>query len=80
MTWVTAWISVVDLLGSVGERRPFDLTRLEAKMVLIRVDFPRPVWPVDGGCQHIFDNSTSLVAHILPRPHCPPRFEASEQS
>lgn len=28
---------------SVGERRPLDLTRLEAKMVLIKVDLPRPV-------------------------------------
>ena len=45
-TWVTAWISLVCLMGSVGERRPLDLTRLEAKMVLIRVDLPRPVWPV----------------------------------
>lgn len=41
----TAWISVVCLTTSSGARRPFESIRWEAKMVLIKVDFPRPVCP-----------------------------------
>ena len=44
----TDWISVVCLTTSSGIRRPFDSIRWDAKMVLIRVDFPRPVWPTLG--------------------------------
>lgn len=43
--WETVWISVVDLTGSSGARRPLESMRWAAKMVLIKVDFPRPVWP-----------------------------------
>ena len=32
-------------MGSLGSRRPFESMRCEAKMVLINVDLPRPVWP-----------------------------------
>jgi len=39
----TVWISVVDLTGSSGKSRPLESIRWEAKMVLINVDFPRPV-------------------------------------
>lgn len=41
----TAWISVVDRIGSSGDRRPLLSIRCEAKMVLINVDLPSPVWP-----------------------------------
>ena len=39
-------ISVVDRIGSVGVSRPLESMRWEAKMVLISVDFPKPVLPV----------------------------------
>lgn len=38
-------ISVVERTGSLGVRRPLESIRWDAKIVLIRVDFPRPVWP-----------------------------------
>ena len=38
-------MSVVCLTGSSASRRPFESTRCDAKMVLMSVDFPRPVWP-----------------------------------
>lgn len=41
----TVWISVVERTGSSGVSRPFESIRWEAKMVLIKVDFPRPVCP-----------------------------------
>ena len=44
----TVWISVVERTGSLGVRRPFESIRWDAKMVLTRVDFPRPVCPVRG--------------------------------
>jgi hypothetical protein len=37
---------VVDRTGSLGVRRPLESIKWEAKIVLIRVDFPRPVWPI----------------------------------
>lgn len=46
MMWDTDWISVVERMISSGLRRPLDSMRCEAKMVLIRVDLPSPVWPV----------------------------------
>lgn len=49
--WETAWISVVARTGSSGEVRPFDSIRCEAKMVLIKVDFPSPVWPIQTTSQ-----------------------------
>jgi len=36
---------VVDRTGSSGASLPFESIRCEAKMVLMRVDFPRPVCP-----------------------------------
>jgi hypothetical protein len=39
-------MSVVCLIGSSASKRPFESIRCEAKMVLISVDFPSPVWPV----------------------------------
>jgi hypothetical protein len=44
----TAWISVVCLTGSWETKRPLESTKWEAKRVFIKVDFPRPVWPVRG--------------------------------
>lgn len=38
-------MSVVDRTGSSGATRPLLLRRWEAKIVFIRVDLPRPVWP-----------------------------------
>ena len=32
--------------------RPLESMRCEAKMVLMRVDFPSPVWPVTLGQRH----------------------------
>jgi hypothetical protein len=37
---------VVERMISSGLRRPLDSMRCEAKMVLIRVDLPSPVWPI----------------------------------
>lgn len=42
----TVWISVVDLTMSSGRRRPFESIKWDAKMVLMSVDFPSPVWPI----------------------------------
>lgn len=42
---------MVDLTGSSGRMRPFESIKCDAKMVLISVDFPRPVWPAPNG-QH----------------------------
>ena len=42
----TVWISVVARTMSSGRRRPLESIKWDAKMVLMRVDFPRPVWPV----------------------------------
>jgi hypothetical protein len=44
--WETAWISVVCLTGSSATKRPFESIKWEAKMVLMSVDFPRPVCPI----------------------------------
>ena len=33
-------------MGSLGSKRPFESIRCDAKMVLIKVDLPSPVWPV----------------------------------
>lgn len=41
----TATMSVVERTGSSGSKRPLVSMRCEAKMVLIRVDLPSPVWP-----------------------------------
>lgn len=38
-------------MGSSGATRPLELRRCDAKMVLMRVDFPRPVWPAEGSQQ-----------------------------
>ena len=48
----TVWISVVARTGSSGLIRPFESMRCDAKMVLINVDFPNPVWPSSPSCQH----------------------------
>lgn len=42
----TVWISVVERTGSSGASLPLESIKWDAKMVLISVDFPRPVWPV----------------------------------
>lgn len=38
---------MVERTGSEGVRRPLESMRCEAKMVLIRVDFPKPVCPIE---------------------------------
>ncbi len=47
MLWETGWISVVERTGSSGDNLPLESIRCEAKMVLIKVDLPKPVWPTD---------------------------------
>lgn len=44
----TVWISVVARTGSSGLRRPLESMRCDAKMVLISVDFPKPVCPASS--------------------------------
>ena len=41
----TVWISVVERTGSSTVSLPFESIRCDAKIVLMRVDFPSPVWP-----------------------------------
>jgi hypothetical protein len=54
MMWETPLISVVERMGSSGCRRPLESMRCDAKMVLMRVDLPSPVWPVEGDArQHV---------------------------
>ena len=37
---------MVDLMGSLGVRRPFESIKCDAKIVLINVDLPSPVCPI----------------------------------
>ena len=48
----TVWISVVERTCSSGASLPFESIRCDAKMVLIRVDFPRPVCPAQRKLEH----------------------------
>jgi hypothetical protein len=54
----TVWISVVERTGSSGASRPFESIRCDAKIVLMRVDFPRPVCP----------RAQREQEHVLQRP------------
>jgi hypothetical protein len=50
--WETAWISVVCRTGSLTVSLPLLSMRCAAKMVLINVDFPRPVCPARRIVRH----------------------------
>lgn len=52
------WISVVDRIASVGVRRPLESIKCDAKIVLISVDLPSPVWPIV---------STAIAVRCFPR-------------
>lgn len=53
---------MVERTGSLGVKRPFESIRWEAKMVLIRVDFPRPVWPIYRfSIKHIWPDGRELT-------------------
>lgn len=57
----TVWISVVDRTGSSGASLPFESIRCDAKIVLINVDFPRPVCPVVFQLVHAQRNEISIA-------------------